>query len=137
MLAAGLLLAAAAHAQPIELDGIELSQDVPCLGGAPASPVMPTRSALPGTVVWCRSGTGHEISRKGFRAGSVGHRKQRNGESVDRLTVDTSKNHIRTTILGRGQTAIVECQAPSGLELAFDGGAGHPGWHRQPLAVER
>ena len=126
MLAAGLLLAAAAHAQPIELDGIELSRDVPCLGKDVNISGNANKISLTGVCgVVQVYGTDHEISLEKASALEVsGIGNSVTAKSVDRLTVDTNKNHIRTTILGRGQTAIVEVSgAEHGLELAFDGPA--------------
>ena len=110
MLAAGLLLAAAAHAQPIELDGIELSRDVPCLGKDVAISGNANKISLTGDCgVVQVYGTDHEISLEKASALEVsGIGNSVTAKSVDRLTVDTNKNQIRTTILGRGQTAIVE-----------------------------
>ncbi|MFI8689563.1 DUF3060 domain-containing protein [Stutzerimonas kunmingensis] len=126
MLAAGLLLAAAAHAQPIELDGIELSRDVPCLGKDVNISGNANKISLTGDCgVVQVYGTDHEISLEKASALEVsGIGNTVTAESVDRLTVDTNKNQIRSTILGRGQTAIVEVLgADHELELVFDGPA--------------
>lgn len=126
MLAAGLLLAAAAHAQPIELDGIQLSRDVPCLGKDVNISGNANKISLTGDCgVVQVYGTDHEISLEKASALEVsGIGNSVTAKSVDRLTVDTNKHHVRTTILGRGQTAIVEVSgAEHELELAFDGPA--------------
>ena len=126
MLAAGLLLAAAAHAQPIELEGIELSRDVPCLGKDVNISGNANRISLTGECgVVQVYGTDHEVSLEKASALEVsGSGISVSAKSVDRLTVDTNKNRVRTTVLGRGQTAIVEVSgAEHGLELVFDGPA--------------
>ncbi|MCQ4292189.1 DUF3060 domain-containing protein [Pseudomonas stutzeri] len=126
MLAVGLLLTTAAHAQPIELEGIELSRDVPCLGKDVNISGNANRISLTGECgVVQVYGTDHEVSLEKASALEVsGSGISVSAKSVDRLTVDTNKNRVRTIVLGRGQTAIVEVSgAEHGLELVFDGPA--------------
>lgn len=126
VLVAGLLLAGAAHAQPIEIDGIELSRDVPCLGKDVNISGNANKINLTGECgVVQVYGTDHEVSLETASALEVsGIENTVSAKSVDRLTVDTSKNHVRTAMLGRGQTAIVEVSGGEHeLELVFDGPA--------------
>ncbi|MCQ4298005.1 DUF3060 domain-containing protein [Pseudomonas stutzeri] len=126
MLVASLLLAGAAHAQPIELDGIELSRDVPCLGKDVNISGHANKISLTGN---CGAvevyGTDHEVSLETASALEVsGINNTVTATSVGRLEVDTSQNRVRTAILGHGQTAIVEVSgAEHELELVFDGPA--------------
>jgi len=141
MLAAGLLLAAAAHAQPIELDGIELSRDVPCLGKDVNISGNANKISLTGDCgVVQVYGTDHEISLEKASALEVsGIGNSVTAKSVDRLTVDTNKNHDphhHPWPWPDGNRRSVGRRAWAGTGVRRPG-AGHCGWHRQPLAVER
>ena len=124
MLVAGLLLAGAAHAQPIELDGIELSRDVPCLGKDVNISGSANNISLTGECgVVQVYGTDHKISLETASALEVSGIDNRvTATSVGRLLVDTNQNHVRTAVVGRGQTAIVEVSgAEHELVLTFEG----------------
>jgi hypothetical protein len=126
MLVASLLLAGAAHAQPIELDGIQLSRDVPCLGKDVNISGSANNITLTGECgVVQVYGTDHEVSLATASALEVsGINNSVTATSVGRLLVDTSQNRIRTKVVGHGQTAIVEVSGGEHeLELEFDGPA--------------
>lgn len=124
MLVAGLLMAGAAHAQPIELDGIELSRDVPCLGKDVNISGNANKIKLTGecgaVVVY---GTDHQVTLETASALEVsGMENTVSAKSVGRLLVETSKNHVRTAIQRRGERATVEVSGGEHeLELKFDG----------------
>lgn len=124
MLVAGLLLANAAVAQPIELDGIKLSRDVPCLGKDVNISGSANNITLTGDCgVVQVYGTDHEVSLATASALEVsGIGNSVTAKSVGRLLVDTNQNDIRTKVIGDGQTAIVEVSgAEHELDLVFDG----------------
>jgi len=124
MLVASLLLVGAVHAQPIKLDGIELSRDVPCLGKDVNISGNANKISLTGKCGVVKVyGSDHEVSLETASALEVsGINNTVSATSVGRLEVDTNQNHIRTTVVGHGQTAIVEVSgAEHELELVFDG----------------
>lgn len=125
MLMASLLLAGAAHAQPIELDGIGLSRDVPCAGQDVNITGNANRIHLTGD---CGAvevyGSEHEVSLESATALAVlgvGHVVE--ADTVGRLTVATSGNRVHTAIAAAGeQPAAVEVTgAEHELELRFTG----------------
>ncbi|AGA84679.1 DUF3060 domain-containing protein [Stutzerimonas stutzeri] len=126
MLVVSLLLAGAAHAQPIELDGIQLSRDVPCLGKDVNISGSANKISLTGECgVVQVYGTEHEVSLATASALEVsGIDNSVTATAVGRLLVDTNQNRIRTKVVGHGQTAIVEVSGGEHeLELEFDGPA--------------
>lgn len=126
MLVASLLTAGVAHAQPLELDGIGLSRDVPCLGkdvniSGNANTINLTGKCDAVQVY----GSDHEVILETATSLEVSGIDNRvTATSVGRLLVDTNKNHVQTEVAGQGQTAAVEVSgAEHELELKFAGPA--------------
>lgn len=126
MLVASLLMAGAAHAQPVELDGIELSRDVPCLGKDVNISGNANKISLTGECgVVQLYGTDHEVNldtASSLEVSGIGNHAT--ATSVGRLLVDTNKNRVHTEVAGHGKTATVEVSgAEHELELKFAGPA--------------
>ncbi len=126
MLVASMMMAGIAPAQPIELDGIELSRDVPCLGKDVNISGNANKITLTGECgVVQVYGTDHEVNLNTASSLEVSGIDNRvTARSVGRLLVDTSQNRVHTEIAAQGKTATVEVSGGEHeLELKFAGPA--------------
>jgi len=123
-LLAGLCSVGTVSAASIELDGIGLSQEVPCGGKDVNITGSENRIRLTGScgavVVY---GTDHVVTlatASSLEVSGIQHNVV--ADSVERLTVDTNKNRVRTAVAGHGRPATVEVLgAEHELDLRFEG----------------
>lgn len=120
-----LTLAPLAQAEPVSIDGVGLTRDVPCQGQDVAITGSANHIRLTGT---CGAvtvyGSDHQVSLEQGGALSVsGIQNQVTAGRVERLEVDTAKNRVQAALEGRAPNhAQLEVSgADHNLELVFRG----------------